>query len=188
MLTQEWKLESGDENHLGVGIYGEQGVSSIDDTPDSLELSTCWQLDQTTLFVGFGRDDQTDEYDSMWSYEAKVEAIGDPHITSMWGCSFEADKTKTEAVLMKCEKDELRIRDNEDWSYHIYQVVTIIDGRKDRYHHETLKHGQVKTICRNKIEFHRYYLGINLRIVEMRNHNVSGLFNDSRCLETLIHA
>ena len=35
----------------------------------------------------------------MWKYEAEVSALGDPHIVSVWGCSFDADRNSTEVVL-----------------------------------------------------------------------------------------
>ena len=85
-------------------------------------------------------------------------------------------------MLMSCEKDELRIEYNEEWNYHIFRVLTLIDGKHDRYHHETLKHAQRKTICGNEIEFHRYHAGINVRVLSLKNHNIGGLFNDSRCM------
>ena len=100
----------------------------------------------------------------------------------MWGCDFEANRNETEAVLMKCDDGELIIRYNADWDFHIYQIVTEIEGKRDRYHKQTLKHAQKKTICGNDVEFHRYYLGINVRVVHMRNYNITGLFSDSRCL------
>ena len=56
------------------------------------------------------------------------------------------------------------------------------EGKEERYNWNYLKHSQKKTICGNVIEFHRYYSGINVRLVELENRNVSGLFNDSRCL------
>ena len=100
----------------------------------------------------------------------------------MWGCAFEADRSKTEVVLMKCDHDELRIRYNDAWKNHIYQVVTIIDGKPDRYHHDTLKHPQKKEICGNTVQFHRYHAGINLKVTNVKNVHFEGLFNDSRCV------
>ena len=112
----------------------------------------------------------------------EVSAIGDPHIMSVWGCGFEADKNMTEAVLMKCKDDELRVRYGAEYGYRIYQVFTTIGGRHDRYHRETLKHGQTKEICGNTVEFHRYHAGINVRVTHLRNVHISGLFNRSNCL------
>ena len=95
---------------------------------------------------------------------------------------MEADKTKTEATLMSCEEDELVVEYNEEWDYHIFQVRTKIGETREHYHHKALRNAQVKTICGNTVEFHRYYLGINVRVVELKNHDIGGLFNDSRCL------
>ena len=103
---------------------------------------------------------------------------------SIWGCAFDADKNATEATLMKCETGELRVRYNADWDYHIYQVVTVIDGKHDRYHHETLKHPQTKEICGNTVQFHRYHAGINLKMTKLHNTKISGLFADSRCVHS----
>ena len=111
-----------------------------------------------------------------------MSAVGDPHITSIWGCRFEADKKKTEEVLMSCDKDELKIRYSKSWSYHIFEVETKIDDVVTVYHHSYLKHAQRKSICGNTIEFHRYFAGINVRVVELQNDQISGLFNESRCL------
>ena len=118
----------------------------------------------------------------MWKYEAEMSAVGDPHITSIWGCRFEADKKKTEEVLMSCDKDELKIRYSKSWSYHIFEVETKIDDVVTVYHHSYLKHAQRKRICGNTIEFHRYFSGINVRVVELQNDKISGLFNNSRCV------
>ena len=84
-------------------------------------------------------------------------------------------------VLMSCDGGELKVRYNKDWGNHIYEVRTKIDGVQDHYHWKALKHGQRKTICGNDIEFHRYHAGINVRVVQMKNTNISGAFNDSRC-------
>ena len=83
---------------------------------------------------------------------------------------------------MSCADGELKIRYDEKWDYHIYQVKTRIGDKHDRYHVETLKHGQEKEICGNTIEFHRYTLGINIHVKHLRNHEIGGLFNDSRCM------
>ena len=99
------------------------------------------------------------------------------------GCEFEADKNSTEAVLMSCADGELRIRYNEGWKWHIYQVETVIKGKRDHYHQHALKHPQTKTICGNTIEFHRYHAGINLKVTDLRNPKIDGLFADSRCAE-----
>ena len=83
---------------------------------------------------------------------------------------------------MRCEKDELRIRYSAKWKYHVFEVVTVIDGVQDVYHHSYLKHAQEKVICGNRVEFHRYFSGINLKVTDVRNPHFDGLFNDSRCL------
>ena len=49
-----------------------------------------------------------------------MEAVGDPHITLIWGCHLEADQDQTRAVLMSCAQDELVVEYNEDWDYHIF--------------------------------------------------------------------
>ena len=84
---------------------------------------------------------------------------------------------------MKCGKDELRVHYSERWNYHIWMVSTVVEGVGDEYHWSYLKHAQHKTICGNVVEFHRYYSGINVRVVTMTNWKVEGLFNDSRCLD-----
>ena len=112
-----------------------------------------------------------------------MSASGDPHITSIWGCSFDADTTKEEAVLMKCGEDELKVHYNEHWKHHIFKVSTVIGGVHNEYDWRYLKHSQQKTICGNSVEFHRYYSGINVRVLSMRNYAIEGLFNDSSCLE-----
>ena len=112
-----------------------------------------------------------------------MEAVGDPHVTSIWGCRFEADKNQTQVTLMSCEDDELQIEYNEEWDYHIFRVWTTVGGKRERYHKKALKHAQVKRICGNTVEFHRYHLGINVRGVELSNREIGGLFNDSRCVQ-----
>ena len=102
---------------------------------------------------------------SSYCNASQVEAVGDPHITSQWGCGFDADKTKTEALLMRCDSDELRIRYSSRWKYHIYEVDTVINGQRDVYRWNYLKHSQRKVICGNEIEFHRYYAGINVLVL-----------------------
>lgn len=118
----------------------------------------------------------------IWKNEPEITASGDPHINSLWGCSFDASRNETEAVLMSCEGGELRIRYDKDWDFHIYQVLTVIDGVRDRYHHKFLKHPQTKTICGNVVQFHRYHAGINIKVLSMKNHAIGGLFNDTRCI------
>ena len=113
-----------------------------------------------------------------------MAAVGDPHISSLWGCEFDADKSVTEAVLMKCADQELKIRYSQAWSYHIFEVVIIRDGQEDVYHRDYLKHAQHKVVCGNSIEFHRYIAGINLRVTTLQNHHIDGLFNDSRCIKS----
>ena len=83
---------------------------------------------------------------------------------------------------MSCAEDELKIEYNEEWGYHIFRVWTKIGTKRVRYHHKALKHAQLKSICGNIVEFHRYHLGINVRVVELKNRDIGGLFNDSRCL------
>ena len=141
-----------------------------------------WGLDDT-IFVGFGSDNGiSTHYDTVWKYEPEVSAIGDPHVTSLWGCTFEADKSKTKTTLISCESEELTIVYNKKWNYHIYQVRIKIRGKVDVYDWRYLKHSQRKEVCGNVIEFHRYFAGINVKVLSLRNHNIGGLFNDSRCL------
>ena len=86
---------------------------------------------------------------------------------------------------MRCDSDELRIRYSGRRKYHIYEVDTMINGQRDLYRWNYLKHSQRKVICGNEIEFHRYYAGINVRVLHWNNREIKGLFNDSRCLESL---
>ena len=174
-------METGSQSHLQSGTYGTEDVADAANVPGVRYGPVLGTPDEANLYFGFG--EYSFRRNEFWKYEAALAAAGDPHITSIWGCAFDADKNKTEAVLMKCETGELRVRYNEDWDYHIYQVVTIIDGKHDKYHHGALKHPQKKTICGNDIEFHRYYAGINLKVTNLRNFEIGGLFNDSRCVE-----
>ena len=83
---------------------------------------------------------------------------------------------------MSCESESLFVRYNERWNYHIFEVVIVRDGVQDVYHWNYLKHEQRKTVCGNDVRFHRYFAGINIEMEHLKNYNVSGLFNDSRCL------
>ena len=104
------------------------------------------------------------------------------HITSIWGCEFEASRDESRVTLMECKEDALEIEYNARWKYHIFSVHTKIGDRVNTYAYHYLKHAQRKTICGNEIEFHRYYAGINVRLVTLRNRDISGLFNESSCL------
>ena len=182
MTSKEGSHLSGTSTAGGSAVYGIQALSGMENSPASLRGPSCWQYGQHTLYVSFGRDPSNEVHDTLWKYEAALSASGDPHITSIWGCSFDADKNTDHAVLMSCGSDELKVFYNEKWSNHICRVTTIIDGKHDRYHHDTLKHAQIKTICGNVVGFHRYYAGITVKVMKMTNYDIGGLFNDSRCL------
>ena len=178
-----WELLSGDVNGKGEANYGLLGEADEENIPGYSRDCISWTYDDA-FFTGFGSLDISVDNSTqiLWKYEAQASAIGDPHITSMWGCQFEADESDGEALLMSCEQDSLSVRFSESWDNHIYEVLTTIDGKSDVYRWNYLKHEQFKTICGNEVRFHRYYSGINLKVVNMRNHDISGLFNDSRCI------
>ena len=183
VASEEWNLLSGETVHNGVGVHGTLGVPDESNTPPATSATSCWTTEASAFYVGFGSTNNGTT-NSLWKYESEASAIGDPHITSIWGCTFEAEKTSSEAVLMSCESAQLKIRYNARWNYHVYEVVVMRHGQEERFHWNYLKHGQKKEICGNAVEFHRYFAGINVRLVQLQNRDISGLFNDTRCLHT----
>lgn len=112
-----------------------------------------------------------------------ASAVGDPHITSMYGCKTEADLNQTSVLLMDCGREKLVAEYNEDWGYHIHTVEIWHNHNKDRrrYAWKQLKHPKELNVCGNIVEFHRYHLGINLRVQHIANTNITGMFADRSC-------
>lgn len=107
---------------------------------------------------------------------------------SVWGCKSEAPLNQTQAVLMYCnsgdysEKPEsLVIEYNADWGNHIHTVGINTAAEQMRYQWKYLKHPKTKTVCGNTFEFHRYHLGINVRSVQVKHLNFTGMMADNSC-------
>lgn len=115
--------------------------------------------------------------------ENYASAIGDPHITSIFGCHVEAPFNQTSAILMECEDEKLSVLYNEEWGNHIHTVSILSKTHQDNYLWKMMKQPKIRTVCGNTIEFHRYIAGINLRMLSITNqHNVTGMFADKSCL------
>lgn len=109
-------------------------------------------------------------------------AVGDPHITSFWGCHIDAPKSEERAVLMTCPSGEsLTVSYYAEFDYRIRTVWIVKNGKKEHYKWKSLKHSQKKMVCGNAIEFHRYHAGINIAVKTISNRNIGGMFNDTSC-------
>lgn len=116
----------------------------------------------------------------------EASALGDPHITSVYGCEFDAfvdpEKEINSAVLMECENEKVTIHYRTSWGGRISHVSLLRNGKYDEFEWKFLKHGQNTKVCGNIINFHRYFLGIQFRLTELHNKEFTGLLADKRCL------
>jgi len=86
------------------------------------------------------------------------------------------------AILMECENEKVTIHYKKSWKEHISQVDIYRKDHKKTIPWGTLRHAHTTTVCGNTIEFHRYALGINLRMKSVDNFNFTGMFADKSCL------
>ena len=120
-----------------------------------------------------------------WAKDPEGGAIGDPHVTSIYGCESDApviiDGDEKEIELMKCENESLSVVYRKSWKNHITRVNIQRGKQREKFEWRILTHPQSKEVCGNTVEFHRYISGINLRVKEVGNHNITGMLADKSC-------
>lgn len=174
LANKDVALDGTQEGLLALYSFDEEpGSTNVTDLSGNGYTGTLTGLDADTSWVS----------EEVAPITRSAAAVGDPHITSIYGCKSEASLNQTSVVLMECEAAKLLAEYNEEWGYHIHTVEVWHNHNKDRrrYPWKRLKHPKELNVCGNTVEFHRYHLGINLRILHISNTNITGMFSDRSC-------